>query len=83
MKKVKQKNKNERTKSDKDREGERVKFITPSQKLSRLPISLAQLKQEIIQKNLKMKSDNYCILYTDQKNLQSKSIKVLLTLFKT
>ena len=66
MKKVKQKNKNERTKSDKDREGERVKFITPSQKLSRLPISLAQLKQEIIQKNLKMKSDNYCILYTDQ-----------------
>ena len=68
MKKVKQKNKNERTKSDKDREGERLKFLTPSQMLSRLPISLAQLKQEIIQKNLKMKSDNYCILCTVQKS---------------
>ena len=54
--------------SDKDREGERLKFITPSQKLSRLTISLAQLKQEIIQKNLKMKSDNYCILSTVKKS---------------
>ena len=68
MKKVKQKNKNERTKSDKDREGERLKFLTWSQMLSRLPISLAQLKQEIIQKNLRMKSDNYCILCTVQKS---------------
>ena len=54
--------------SDKDREGERLKFITPSQKLSRLPISLAQLNQEIIQKNLKMKSENYCILCTVKKS---------------
>ena len=30
-----------------------------------------------------MKSDNSCILYTDQKNLQKTSIKVWLTLFKT
>ena len=29
-----------------------------------------------------MKLDNYCILCTDQKNLQNKSIKVWLTLFK-
>ena len=29
-----------------------------------------------------MKLDNYCILCTDQKNLQNNSIKVLLTLFK-
>ena len=36
----------------------------------------------MIQKNLKMKSDNYCILYVDQKNLQNNSIKVWLTLFK-
>ena len=50
--------------------------------LSRLPITLAQLKQEIILKNLRMKLDNYCILCTDQKNLQSNSIKVWLTLFK-
>ena len=34
--------------------------------LSRLPITLAQLKQEIILKNLRMKLDNYCILSTDQ-----------------
>ena len=68
MKKVKQKNKNERTKSDKDREGERLKFLTWSQMLSRLPISLAQLKQEIIQKDLRMKSDNYCTLCIFQKS---------------
>ena len=29
-----------------------------------------------------MKSGNYCILCTNQKNLQNKSMKVLLTLFK-
>ena len=31
--------------------------------LSRLPITLAQLKSGNNSKNLKMKSDNYCILY--------------------
>ena len=36
---------------------------------SRLPITLAQLKAEIIHKNLQMKSDNYCILCTVQKKL--------------
>ena len=41
--------------------------------LSRLPISLAQLRP---------KSCNYCILCTDQKNLQRQSMKVWLTLFK-
>ena len=50
--------------------------------LSKLPITLAQLKQEIILKTLKMKLDNYYILCTDQKNLQSNYIKVWLTLFK-
>ena len=44
--------------------------------LSKLPITLAQLKQEIILKTLKMKLDNYYILCTDQKNLQSNYIKV-------
>ena len=29
-----------------------------------------------------MKLGKYCILYTDQENLQNKSIKVWLTLFK-
>ena len=33
-------------------------------------------------KNLKAKSDKFYILCTDRKNLQNKSIKVWLTLFK-
>ena len=44
--------------------------------LSRLPISLAQLKAGNNSESLKTKLDNYCILYTDQKNLESNSIKV-------
>ena len=51
--------------------------------LSRLSISLAQLKLEIVLKNLRTKLGNYCILCTDQKNLQNNFIKVWLTLFKT
>ena len=39
--------------------------------LSRLPITFAQLKAEIILKNLKMKLDNYCILCTDQKTYKA------------
>ena len=62
--------------------GEGLKIWTPNQMLSRLQISLAQLKAKKIQKNLKIKSDDYCILCTDQKDLQNKSIKVWLTLFK-
>ena len=41
-----------------------LKILIPNQMLSRLPISLAQLKQEIILKNSKMKLGNYCILCT-------------------
>ena len=51
--------------------------------LSRLPILLAQLKGGNNSEKLKNESDNYCILYTDQKTLQKTSIKVWLTLFKT
>ena len=40
----------------------------PNQMLSRLPISLAQLKAENNSENLKMKLGNYCTLCTDQKN---------------
>ena len=50
--------------------------------LSRLSISLAQLKAGNNSQNLKTKLYNYCILCTDQKNLQSNPIKVWLTLFK-
>ena len=53
-----------------------LKILTPNQMLSRLPISLAQLKAGNILKNLKTKLDNYCILCTDQKNLQNNYIKV-------
>ena len=45
--------------------------------LNRLPISLSQLKAENNSKKLKMKSNNYCILCTDQKNLK-KSKKTLI-----
>ena len=36
-------------------QGKGLKILTPNQMLSRLPISLARLKQEIIQENLKTK----------------------------
>ena len=38
--------------------------------------------QETIQKNLKMKLDSYCILITDQINLQKTYIKVWLNYLK-
>ena len=53
-----------------------LNILTSNQMLSRLPISLAQFKQEIIQRNSKTKLGNYCILRTDQRNLQNNSIKV-------
>ena len=56
--------------NNKIQSGQGLKILKPNQMLNRLPISLAQSKAEIIQKNLKTKLDNYCILYTDQKNLQ-------------
>ena len=56
--------------------GQGLKILTPDQMLIRLPITLAQLKQELPLKNLKLKSDNYCTLCTDQKNLQNNSTKV-------
>ena len=48
-----------------------LKIQTPNQMLNRLPISLSQLKAENNSKKLKMKSNNYCILCTDQKNLKN------------
>ena len=44
--------------------------------LSRLPITLAQLNAANNSEKLKNKLGNYSILYTDQGNLQNKSIKV-------
>ena len=48
--------------------------------LNRLPISLAKLNAE--NNSEKLKNDSYCILCTDQKDLQTVSIKAWLTLFK-
>ena len=67
---------------DQNQFGHGLKILTPNQILSRLPFSLAQLKAEIILKNLKTKLGNYCILCTDQKNLQKMFIKVWSTLYK-
>ena len=59
-----------------EQQGSSLKILTPNQMLSRLPITLAQLKAGNNSEKLKNESDNYCILCTDQKNLQSNSIKV-------
>ena len=59
-----------------------LKILTPNQMLSGLPISLAQLQAGNNSEKLKNEIRQYCILCTDQKNLQSKSIKVWFPLFK-
>ena len=51
-----------------NQQGKGLKILTPNQMLSRLPISLAQLKAGNISENLKMKLGKYCILCTVQKN---------------
>ena len=56
--------------------GKGLKILTPNQKFSRLPISLAQVKARNNLKNTKRKLGNYCILCTDQKNLRDNSIKI-------
>ena len=55
-----------------------LKTLIVDQMLSRLPISLAQLKAEIILKSIKMKSDNYCTLL----NWLKQSIIIWSTLLK-
>ena len=53
-----------------------LEILTPAQMLSRLPFTLAQLKVGNNSEKLKNKLDNYCILCTDQENLQNNYIKV-------
>ena len=65
-----------------EQEGSGLKILTPNQMLSRLAISLAQLKAGNNSETLKTKLGKFCILCTDQKNLQKMFIKVWLTLFK-
>ena len=48
-----------------------LKILTPNQMLSRLPISLAQLKAGNNSEKLKNKIRHYCILCTDQKTYKA------------
>ena len=65
-----------------NQQGVGVKILTPSQILSRLPVSLAQLKARNISEKLKNEIRQlFFSLYTSKK-LTKTSIKVLLTLFK-
>ena len=59
--------------------GKGFKILTPNQMLSRLPISLAQLKAGNL-KNSKMKSGNYFILCADQKKLTQNIYKRLINI---
>ena len=58
-----------------NQQGQGLKILTPNQMLRRLPISLAQLNAGNNSEN-EMKLGKYCILCTDQENLQNKSKKV-------
>ena len=62
--------------NNEDQEGSSLRILTPSQMLSRLSITLAQLKAGNNSEKLKNEIGSYCILCTDQKNLQKTSIKV-------
>ena len=63
--------------------GQGLKILTPNQMLSRLPISLAQLKAGNNSEKLKNEMRQRLYSLYRSKNLQSKSIKVYWTLFKT
>ena len=52
---------------NRQQQGEGLKILTPNQMLSRLPVSLAQLKAGNNSVNLKTKLGIYCTLCRDQK----------------
>ena len=62
--------------------GKGLKILTPNQMLSRLPINLAQLNAENSSEKVKNKVRHLLYSLYRLKNLQNKSIKILLTLFK-
>ena len=66
-----------------NQQGQGLKILAPNQMLSRLPISLAQLKAGNNSEKLKNEMRQRLYSLYRSKNLQSKSIKVYLTLFKT
>ena len=62
--------------SEESLKGKGLRILTPNQMLNRLPITLAQLKAGNNFEIIKMKLVNYCILCTDQKDLQNNYIKL-------
>ena len=66
-----------------NQQGQGLKILAPNQMLSRLPISLAQLKAGNNSEKLKNEMRQRLYSLYRSKNLQSKSIKVYWTLFKT
>ena len=65
-----------------NQEGYGLKILTPNQMLSRLPISLAQLKAGNNSEKLKNEIRQLLYSFYRSKNLPNNSIKVWLTLFK-
>ena len=62
--------------------GKGLKILTPNQMLSRLPITLAQLKAGNNSEKLKNEIKQLFYFLYRSKNLQSNSVKVWLALFK-
>ena len=74
--------KSEESAAERKQKGLGLKILTPNQMLSRLPISLAQLKAGNYSEKLKNKIRQLLYSLYRSKNLQNKSIRVWLTLFK-
>ena len=68
--------------NNKIQQGQGLKILTPHQMLSRLPITLAQLKAANNSENLKKEIRHLSILCTNKKNLQKICMKIRSTLFK-
>ena len=71
------------TEQRRNQEGQGLKIITPNQMLSRLRISLAQLKTRINSEKIKNEIRQLLHFLYRSKNLQKIFPKVWLTLFKT
>ena len=69
--------------TNKSSSGKGLKILTLSQILSRLPVSLAQLKSGNNSEKLKNEIRQLLYFLYRSKNLQKKSLKAWLTLFKT
>ena len=62
--------------NDDDQQGQGLKILTPNEMLSRLPITLAQLKAGNNSEKLKNKINQMLYSLYRSKSLQNKSIKI-------